>query len=563
VTDYEGRLELTWTNKALRLLAHEDGNYQWVPPGDFRVAEVRLLHDVAEVGEVGPVNDRARDNLLIRGDALHALTSLAELPEFSPEYLGKVKLAYLDPPFNTGQSFLHYDDALEHSVWLGMMRDRLLQVKRLLSPDGSAWVHLDDSEMAYCRVMVDEILGRENFVGTVVWEKSHSRENRTAISTTHDYVLVYARERSQWDKVRNRLPASDEQLARFENPDNDPRGVWASLPMHAKAEKGRRAAQFFDVVTPSGRVVTPPPGRCWLYTKSRYEELLLDNRISFGKAGQGVPRVKKFLTEVAAGLVPVTIWRHTEIGTTGNAKAEVVSLVPERTPFSTPKPERLLHRIIHIATNPGDIVLDPFVGSGTTSAVAHKMGRRWVAVERDLDTVSNYAGPRLGKVLAGKDPGGVTETVEWKGGGGYRLLEVGPSMFEDDAGRVVLADWATNNKLAEATAAQLGYQYCPEPPFCGRKGRTRLAVIDGLVNENVVELLVGVLPEGELLTVCGTAVDPEARLALKAARPGSALKKIPASLLSEYRLPRRSGPPDLAAWASLGDGATEQAGRTR
>jgi len=345
VTDYEGRLELTWTNKALRLLAHEDGNYQWVPPGDFRVAEVRLLHDVAEVGEVGPVNDRARDNLLIRGDALHALTSLAELPEFSPEYLGKVKLAYLDPPFNTGQSFLHYDDALEHSVWLGMMRDRLLQVKRLLSPDGSAWVHLDDSEMAYCRVMVDEILGRENFVGTVVWEKSHSRENRTAISTTHDYVLVYARERSQWDKVRNRLPASDEQLARFENPDNDPRGVWASLPMHAKAEKGRRAAQFFDVVTPSGRVVTPPPGRCWLYTKSRYEELLLDNRISFGKAGQGVPRVKKFLTEVAAGLVPVTIWPHTEIGTTGNAKAEVVSLVPERTPFSTPKPERLLHRI--------------------------------------------------------------------------------------------------------------------------------------------------------------------------------------------------------------------------
>jgi len=557
VTDYEGRLELTWTNKALRLLAHEDGSYQWMPPGDFRVAEVRLLHDVAEVGEVGPVNDRARDNLLIRGDALHALTSLAELPEFSTEYLGRVKLAYLDPPFNTGQSFLHYDDALEHSVWLGMMRDRLLQVKRLLSPDGSVWVHCDDSEQHRLRCVMDEVFGSQCFVQTIVWQKRLSRDSRAAFASMHDYIVVYAPSGLRWAEIRNRLPDD----GAYANPDHDPRGPWRSVPMSAQAGHGT-ASQFYEIVSPTGVVHSPPKGRCWTYTRLRFEELITQDRVYWPKGGNGKPRLKRYPSE-SEGLVPFTIWPASEVGDNNEAKKQMLDAFPTLQAFDTPKPEGLLRRIVHIATNPGDIVLDPFVGSGTTSAVAHKMGRRWAVVERDLDTVHNFAGPRLAKVVAGEDPGGVTETTGWEGGGGYRLLEVGPSMFEDDGGRVVLADWAINNKLAEATAAQLGYQYCPEPPFCGRKGRTRLAVIDGLVNENVVELLVGVLPERELLTVCGTAVDPEARLALKAARPGSALKKIPASLLSEYRLPRRSGPPDLAAWASLGDRATEQAARTR
>lgn len=562
MTDYEGRLELTWTNKALRLLAQEDGHYEWVPPGDFRVAEVRLLHDVAEVGEVGPVNDRARDNLLIRGDALHALTSLAELPEFSPEYLGKVKLAYLDPPFNTGQSFLHYDDALEHSVWLGMMRDRLLQVKRLLSPDGSVWVHLDDSEMAYCRVMVDEILGRENFVGTVVWEKAQGAKGDTDLAASHDYVLVYAKDKSGWRNVRNLLPRTEDQLARYANPDSDPRGPWRQ-GADSSAKSGGDENRW-PITLPSGRIVRPARGRYWAFSHETFERALREGRIYFGRDGDGLPVIKTYLSSAKEGVVPKTWWPASEVGSNQEAKRDHLNrMFPDLVPFATPKPERLIHRIVSIATRPGDIVLDPFVGSGTTAAVAHKMLRRWVAIERDPDTVSDYTVPRLVKVVTGEDPGGVTETTGWEGGGGYRLLEVGPSMFEDDAGRVVLADWAVNNKLAEATAAQLGYQHEPQPPFCGRKGRTRLAVVDGLVNENVVELLVGVLPEGELLTVCGTAVDPEARLALKAARPGSALKKIPASLLSEYRLPRRSGPPDLAAWASLGDGTTEQAGKTR
>ena len=227
---YEGRLELTWTNKHLRLLAHEDGSYEWVSPSDYRVAEVRLLRDVATVGEVGKV--RVTDNLLIRGDALNALTSFARLPEFAGEYLGKVKLAYLDPPFNTQQSFLHYDDALEHSVWLTMMRDRLLQVRDLLAVSGSVWVHLDDSEVAYCRVMMDEIFGRENFVTTVAWQKTLTRRNDAkGISSAHDQLLVFAKNSEHL--ALNRLESTERQRSTYRNPDGDPRGDWLAIPFHA------------------------------------------------------------------------------------------------------------------------------------------------------------------------------------------------------------------------------------------------------------------------------------------------------------------------------------------
>ena len=531
-----GRLELTWTNKHLRLLANEDGGYTWVAPSDYRVAEVRLLHDVLEVGETRGQRSRARDNLLIRGDALNALTSLCELPELARAYVGKVKLVYLDPPFNTRQAFEHYDDALEHSVWLTMMRDRLLQIRKLLSPDGSVWVHCDDSEQAYLKVMMDEVMGRDNFVANLIWQKLSTRENRTDVSTIHDYVIVFARDRTKWGAVRNLLPFGDQQTARFSNPDGDPRGPWASLPAHGKAGKGRRAAQYYTIELPSGRKVDPPAGRCWVYTRDRFEEMVADNRVWFGKDGDGVPRMKVFLNEVEQGLVPVSLWLKDDVGNTAEAKQEVVELFPGVTPFDTPKPERLMQRIIHIGSNPGDIVLDCFAGSGTTAAVAHKMGRRWVTVEAKQEIVDTFTLPRLEKVVAGDDPGGVTEQTGWQGGGGFRVLEVAPSMFAEVQGRVWLADWATDRALAEATAAQLGYEYEPDPPFAGRKGRTRLAVVDGLVNEDVVELLVGALPEGERLVLCGTAVDPAATELLRTLRSGSRTRKIPASILAEYRI---------------------------
>jgi len=528
---YDGRLELTWTNKSMRLLAHEDGSYEWVSPSDYRVAEVRLLHDAGAVGEVHAQPDRAKDNLLIRGDALNALTSLIELPEFAREYLGKVKLAYLDPPFNTQQSFLHYDDALEHSVWLTMMRDRLVSIKTLLAPEGSVWVHLDDSEMGYCRVMMDEIFGRDNFVATVIWQKAHSaRNDATQFSVDHDYILVYSRN-TEW---RPYLLARDASMdARYSNPDNDPRGPWQAGDLTAN---GFRKNGNYAITTPSGRLIPgPPPGGCWRYPEERFKELVADNRIHWRKGGAGEPRIKRFLSEVRQGRVPRTFWANDEVGHSQDAKQEIKDLVSDVEPFATPKPERLIERVLRVATEPGDVVLDCFLGSGTTAAVAHKTGRRWVGIEQNADTLQTFTRLRMTKVVGGEDPGGITQLMDWHGGGGFRILHVAPSMFEAVDGQVYLSEWATNGTLAEVTAAQLHYDYQYDPPFCGLRGRSRLAVIDGLVNEAVVRLVANALAEDQRLVICGTAIDPTAREVLRGLRPGSSVRKIPHSILQEYR----------------------------
>jgi adenine-specific DNA-methyltransferase len=529
MTTYEGRLELTWTNKHLTLLAHEDGSYEWVSPADYRVAEVRLLNDAATVGDVGAV--RAADNLLIRGDALNALTSLSRLPEFAREHVGRVKLAYIDPPFNTQQSWLHYDDNLEHSVWLTMMRDRLVQIRELLAPNGSVWVHLDDSELGHARVLMDEVLGPDKFVATVVWENRYSRSNDAGLSVSHNYVLVYASNPATWNKSRNRLARTAEQAKQYRNPDDDPLGDWRAIPWDAP---NIRENLEYTIMTPAGTPKKPPPGRCWSRTEDQWNEIVAAGRAYFGKNEDGAPAFKQYLSE-AAPIVPNTWWSHEECGHSDEAKKEILALFPDSDAFATPKPERLMERIIHIASNPGDVVLDCFVGSGTTAAVAQKMGRRWVAVEREETTVAEFALPRLTRVVAGEDPGGVTELTSWEGGGGFRVLEVAPSMFEADDGMVFLADWMTNGALAEATAAQLGFAYEDDAPFAGRKGRSRLAVVDGVVNEQVVRLLATALPVGERVVVCGTGIDTQARPVLRELRPGSTLRKIPAALLVEYR----------------------------
>lgn len=529
-----GKLELTWTNKHLRLLADEAGGYTWVPPADYRVAEVRLLHDMQEVGETRGVRSRARDNLLIRGDALNALTSLCELPEFAREYVGKVKLVYLDPPFNTQQAFEHYDDALEHSVWLTMMRDRLLQIRKLLAPDGSVWVHCDDAEQHRLRSVLDEVFGESAFVATVLWQKRYSRDNRPAIGQVHDFLHVYSPDPIAWRDTRNRLPRDAKTAKQYRNPNNDPRGAWRVIPLDAQ---GYRANQMYPITSPSGLVHRPPKGRCWGMVEERYMELLDEGRIYFGKNGDARPGIIRYLSETE-GLVPWTWWPSDEVGHTDEAKKEILELFPDVEPFDTPKPERLMHRIIHVATQPDETVLDCFSGSGTTAAVAAKMGRRWVGVEEGAETFDAFALPRLEKVVVGEDPGGVTEHVGWQGGGGFRVLEVAPSMFDEVNGRVWLAEWAVDRALAEATGAQLGYDYDPDPPFAGRKGRSRLAVVDGLVNADVIELLVGAAGPDERLVVCGTAVDPDATVLLKTLRSGSRTRKIPASILAEYRIAR-------------------------
>jgi adenine-specific DNA-methyltransferase len=524
------RLELNWTNKHKRLLAHEDESYEWTNPSDYRVAEVRLLHDVSSVGEVNPNKQRAADNLLIRGDALHALTSLERTPEFAREYAGKVRLVYIDPPFNTGQAFKDYDDALEHSVWLTMFRDRLLQLRRLMSEDGSIWVHLDDAESHRARCVLDEVFGADNFVGTVIWQKADTvRNDARRFSVSHDYLLVYSMSQG-W--TVNRLPRTEAMDEVYRNPDNDPRGAWLAGTLISPSY---RTSGDFEVVTPSGKTHSVPKGTSWRVPRETFDRLLADNRIWFGKNGDSTPQRKLFLSEAKERVVD-TIWGVKEVGGNRQSKAESKKLFPSVEPFATPKPERLMERIIQVATNEGDIVLDCFAGSGTTAAVAHKMNRRWVTSEWSRDNTENYVLPRLTKVTEGTDLGGITESQGWEGGGGFRVLEVAPSMFDVREGRIVLAPWATDEALAEAVAAQAGFDYTPEDaPFCGRKGRQRLAVIDGLVNPDVAALLTAWLGENEVLVVYGTAVDPDTREALTTLRRGSQCRKVPQTLLSAYR----------------------------
>lgn len=539
MSSFEGRLELTWTNKPLRLLAHEDGRYEWVPPSDYRVAEVRLLDDVTIVGEVGRA--RAGDNLLIRGDALNVLRSLARLPEFTREYLGKVKLAYLDPPFNTQQSFLQYDDALEHSVWLTMMRDRLMQIRELLAVDGSVWVHLDDSEVAYCRVLMDELFGRDNFVASVIWEKTDSpRMDADYFSGRHDTILVYRK--SEAFRIR-RLGAGEGVPKHYNRTDQDGRRYYTK-PLRAMGGQGStrkaRPTLYYALTAPDGTQVYPklPDGQdgAWRWNPQKYER---DQHLTeWVKGRRGwVPYFRIFASENTLR-PPETIWFHSEVGSTRTSAREIKAIT-DGTSFATPKPEALIARIVALGSDEEDIILDCFVGSGTTAAVAHKMGRRWVVVEREPETIQNFALPRLTKVVQGIDPGGITEAVDWDGGGGFRLLAIGQSMFEAEAGHVFLGDWMTNGKLAEATAAQLGYEYEADPPFSGRRGRTRLAVVDGVVNEAVVRIIVSALGERERVVVCGTGIDTDARPVLRELRPGSSLRKIPAALLDEYRSSRQ------------------------
>lgn len=361
-----------------------------------------------------PTGGSTDQNYLLAGDAGEALASL------SRDFAGSVRLALLDPPYNTSSNFHHYRDSQRSDVWLAERRLHLASIQALLSESGSVWMHLDDSELHHCKIMMDGLFGRENYVGTVVWQKTMSRENRTDISTTHEYILVYAKNKKVWARCRNTLPPTPEQLDRYKNPDNDPRGPWTSGDMTAKAGPGRRAAQFYELVAPGGRTLQPAPGMAWRYTQERLLELVADGRVNFGASQNNMPRLKRFLSETQGGLVPTTWWAADEVGTTDSAKKQVRKLFPELVPFETPKPEELAARIIHIASDPGDRVLDCYAGSGTTAAVAHKMSRRWIAVERESRTIDDFLRPRIEAVIQGEQ-GGVSSTFSWRGGGTFEF----------------------------------------------------------------------------------------------------------------------------------------------
>jgi adenine-specific DNA-methyltransferase len=395
------------------------------------------------------------DNMLVQGDNLLALKALEQ------DLAGNVKCVFIDPPYNTGSAFAHYEDGVEQSLWLSLIRDRITIIHSLLSDDGSLWITIDDNEGHYLKVLCDEIFGRSNFLATMVWEKRTSRENRRVFSFNHDFVLVYAKNKPKFEAIRNPLGLSDEVLSRYKNPDNDPRGRWQSVSANAQAGHAT-ASQFYKLSLPSGRKIDPPKGRCWLYTKERMEQEIAAKNIWFGMDGDNVPRVKKFLSDNKdKGLTPETIWPAAEVGTNDDAKKGLMDLLPGVPVFDNPKPEGLIHRILHIATQPGDLVLDSFAGSGTTGAVAHKMGRRWIMVELGDHAVTHCV-PRLQKVMNGTDRGGVTNSTSWQGGGGFRYFRLAPSLLEKDRfGNWVVARQYNAPMLAEAMCKLMGFKYAP------------------------------------------------------------------------------------------------------
>lgn len=409
------------------------------------------------------------------------------------------------------------------------MRDRLELLRVLLREDGVIFVQIDDNEQAYLRVLLDEVFGRRNFITTIVWQKKYAgKPDSQFFSEFHEYILLYAKDVSS--ARINGMPRTQEQNARYKNLDNDPRGIWASDNL---LRSEARDYAIYPITTPSGKVYLPPKGSSWRFTKERFAELVVENRIWFGQDGANMPRLKRFLDDVTTSLPPSTWWPHQEVGHTGEAKKEILTLFPDaENVFATPKPERLIHRILHIGSNPGDLVLDSFAGSGTTGAVAHKMGRRWIMVELG-EHCHTHIIPRLRKVIDGDDPGGITEAVGWQGGGGFRYYRLAPSLLEQDQ----YGNWVINRKynatmLAAAVCKLEGFTYAPSAHHYWQHGHSTendfiYVTTQTLSRDQLQQLSDTVGTQRSLLVCCGAY-----RVSRVEDFPNLTIKKIPKAVLS-------------------------------
>ena len=393
-------------------------------------------------------------NLLIKGNNLLALHSL------KARYAGKVKLIYIDPPYNTGGDGFRYNDRFNHSAWLTFMKSRLEVAREFLANDGAIFITLDETEAHYCKVMGDEIFGRENFVAHIAWQKRTSPDNRVALGDGFDNILVFAKTvgttkrengtfKTVFEEKANRLPLTDKQRAEYSNPDSDKNGPWVHRDFTAQNKKKNgvlgRKDQIYKIVSPSGAEHWPPEGRCWGATEPEYWKLYNEGRFWFGVNGSNAPRKKLYLNE-ENGIQSWTWWPHAEVGTNEQAKKELQAHIgADAASDFTPKPEKLIERILHIATNEGDIVLDFFVGSGTTAAVAHKMKRKWIAIEQ-MDYVKDVTAARLKKVIEGEQ-GGISKAVDWQGGGSFVYAELAQSNAAFATGIEAAPDIATLQSL--------------------------------------------------------------------------------------------------------------------
>lgn len=656
------KLELTWFNKDQALIPTEDGKYgyTWVDPKDPRHCETHALvvEDIVR-GEQSPKNERVayseradleptEDNLLILGESGDVLEALTRVPELAGRYVGQVKCVYIDPPFNTAQTFANYEDNLEHSIWLTMMRDRLVHLRQLLSDDGSIWVHLDNVENHRMRVLLDEVFGAGNFVAEVIWEKADGpRNNSNSFSTDHDTITVY---RKSDAFPLNRLPRTEADNDRFSNPDNDPVGLWwDGDPTARHSVSAKQHPGVYGIQHPiTGKMMYPGNSANWYYGQNevlrimrgwgsyelgeispqeldarrriegpgvelrhdvkplvipgwnskdadiarvRYEQGEWPEFILRG-GGEGGIGMKTYIPQ--RGNVPRTLWRNKDVGHNRSAKKEIAKLFPDRPPFTTPKPERLLERIIHIATSPGDVVLDVFAGSGTSAAVAHKMGRRWVTCELVKSTFDRYTRPRLEKVLYGEDKGGISltqggrldatsdglpeglsvedaheltsllnkaiadrvdlkknptvkelkalvktrkskDSVNWRGGGSFKVASLSPTCFDydQDLDLTTLTEAATGLTLVESVAANLRFYRTPEDRhFDGLVGRQYLAVVEGVLDNDKVDDLMAHLPAGHTLLIAATIIPEGIRDYARGFRNGSRVVHIPLDIFT-------------------------------
>ncbi len=649
------RLELTWYNKDKALIPTEAGKYgyTWVDPSDPRYCETHtlIMDDYVHGAQTAKTDeftysDRAdlepqEDNLLILGESGDVLEALTRVPELAEKYVGQVKLIYIDPPFNTAQTFASYEDNLEHSIWLTMMRDRLLHMKKLLTYDGSIWVHLDYAENHRMRLLLDEVFGGTNFVAEFVWQKADSpRGDAQRVSVDQDVILCYA---SSDATQFHRMPRTAADNARFSNSDGDPRGIWWSADLTAPGNLSgkRQHPSVFGIQHPiSGEIHFPAIGRHWTFEASRIirslsefgyyifadpdlEKRLLHSNLTQSQLRQDIPdmlidperleesrnKAEKRIQEgawpeffvkergfgrksypPAFGQPARSWWPNDQVGHNREAKSEMKALFPGQAVFSTPKPERLLERIIHVGSNPCDIVLDVFAGSGTTAAVAHKMGRRWVTCELLDSTFTTFTRPRLEKVIHDQDPGGITMTVDrtlkstavlpekfevkdlqaatklltaitkeddlagediaainvvkrllatapskkrnWRGGGGFQVAHLSPSCFDYDPtlDRVMLTPEATGEVLVSSVAANLGFSLLhPDDDivFDGQRGNSLLKVVEGVATTEEVDRLVEQIQPGETIVLAATVVLDGVREHLRRACKGSRVVAIP------------------------------------
>jgi adenine-specific DNA-methyltransferase len=413
---------LDWIGKRAVINHHRDVPY-------------RLIH----CDKSKSAGDPDAGNLLVQGDNLEALKALL------PYYAGKVKCIYIDPPYNTGNEGWIYNDNVNspeirawlgkvvgkeaedlsrHDKWLCMMYPRLRLLKDFLTEDGLIWISCDDNEAHNLKLACDEIFLRKNFLANVIWQKKYSPQNDAEFfSNMHDHILVYAK--NSKDLSLNLISRTDKQDGAYKNFDQDPRGLWKASYL-TRAE--HRDRDYYGIETPSGKIVFPAKGRSWSRPPKEIERLREDGRLWFGRNGDAIPSLKRFLSEVKDGVVPKTIWLRDEVGDNQEGKKEIKYLF-EAEIFDTPKPEKLIQRVIEISSGNGDIVMDSFAGSGTTGAVAQKLGRKFVMIEIG-DHAHTHIAPRLAKVSDGSDKGGISESVGWSGGSGFRYCTLGEPLFD-------------------------------------------------------------------------------------------------------------------------------------